>query len=71
MNCGRPYEPSYQHVPAGALNVNSSGVFLSGIGEKVDHSIRLKNVIDNYTKILVKIFAVSLEAMSKGLPKEG
>jgi hypothetical protein len=60
----------YLNVPAGALNVNSNGVFFSGVGEKVDHSTRLKDVIDNYIKILVKIFTVSLEAMSKGLPKE-
>ncbi len=60
----------YLHVPAGCLNVNSSGVFFAGGGEGLSHNQTLRAAIDLYVRILEGIISETLSAIMKGHEKK-
>jgi hypothetical protein len=60
----------YMHVPAGCLNVNATGIFLAGGGEKLSSENTLGSVIHSYVQTLEDIVKETFDAVKSGFPKD-
>lgn len=59
----------YNHVAAGALNVNASGVFIAGGGENLERDRQLGVVLNAYVCTLGEVISEMLSGMMQAIPK--
>lgn len=59
----------YEHVAAGVVNVNTSGLFLAGGGENLGLGGKLSTVIGNYIMELQHVLDATLKVLVIALPK--